>query len=79
VDEYRIELKDVYKGYTYDLDKVIPPEETLRSFRRKLEETGLDILEETVRVDNGRLGVPPFPICFLVPISCLASEPHMLK
>ena len=59
-----LKLKDVYKGYTFDLDKSIPPEETVRRFKKRLKETGLDILEKTVRIDNGRLGIPVyFSIC----------------
>ncbi len=57
-------LKDVYKGYTTDLDKAIPPKETVRRFRQRIKDTGLDILEGTVRIDNGRLGIPVyFSIC----------------
>ncbi|MFO7783919.1 MAG: YcaO-like family protein [Thermodesulfobacteriota bacterium] len=56
----RIELKDVYKGYTLDQDKWIPPEETVRRFRERLKGIDLDILQDTVRIDNGRLGIPVF-------------------
>ncbi len=64
MDEYRIKLRDVYKGYTYDLDKLISPEETVRRFKKKVKEIGLNILEETRRIDNGRLGIPVyFSIC----------------
>ena len=64
MDGYRIELRDVYKGYTYDLDKYISPEETVKRFKEKVSKTGLNILEKTVRIDNGRLGIPVyFSIC----------------
>ncbi len=56
----RIELKDVYKGYTLDQDKWIPPEDTVRRFRERLKGIDLDILQDTVRIDNGRLGIPVF-------------------
>ncbi len=60
----KIELKDVYKGYTVDQDKWIPPEETVRRFRERLKQIDLDILEDTVRIDNGRLGIPVyFSLC----------------
>lgn len=61
---YPIVLKDAYKRFTLDQDKVLPPEETVRRFRRKLAELDLDILRETRRIDNGRLGIPVyFSIC----------------
>lgn len=64
MDEYKIRLKDVYKGYTFDLDKLIPPEETVRRFKDRIKKTGLNILEKTVRIDNGRLDIPVyFSIC----------------
>ncbi len=57
-------LKDAFKGYTLDLDKVIPPEETVQRFRQRLKTIDLDILESTVRIDNGRLNIPVyFSIC----------------
>ena len=61
---YRIILKDVYKGYTLDLDKMVTPQETIRRFREKLKTMDLDILEETVRIDNGHLDIPVyFSVC----------------
>ena len=57
---HRITLKDAYKGYTLDLDKVIHPEETVRRFRERLKTIDLDILENTVRIDNGRLDIPVY-------------------
>ena len=60
----RIALEDVYKGYTVDQDKWIPPEETVLRFRERLERIELDVLEDTVRIDNGRLGIPVyFSLC----------------
>jgi ribosomal protein S12 methylthiotransferase accessory factor len=56
----QIILNDAFKGYTLDQDKVCTPEETVRRFRERLKEVDLDILEETVRIDNGRLGIPVF-------------------
>ena len=61
---HRIVLRDAYKGYTLDQDKIITPEETVERFRAKLKELDLDILERTIRIDNGRLGIPVyFSIC----------------
>ncbi|MFH1083394.1 MAG: hypothetical protein V1751_08390, partial [Pseudomonadota bacterium] len=55
---HEVILKDAYKGYTLDQDKIFSPEETVRRFRDKLKEVDLDILDETVRIDNGRLDIP---------------------
>jgi ribosomal protein S12 methylthiotransferase accessory factor len=57
-------LKDAPKGYTMDLDKLVSPEETVRRFKDRLKTVNLDILEETVRIDNGRLDIPVyFSVC----------------
>ncbi|WP_028313547.1 YcaO-like family protein [Desulfatibacillum aliphaticivorans] len=56
----KIELKDAIKTQNQDQDKVITPEETLERFRERLAQVDLDILEKTVRVDNGRLDIPVF-------------------
>jgi len=56
----RFSLKDVYKGYTLDLDKAVPPKETVSRFKEKLKTIDLDILENTVRIDNGRLDIPVY-------------------
>ncbi|MEX1313915.1 MAG: hypothetical protein AB1Z38_07050, partial [Desulfotignum sp.] len=57
---YTIKLKDAVKGYTYDQDKIISPEETVAQFKKKAAEAGLDILNRTRRIDNGRLNIPVF-------------------
>ncbi len=57
---YKIELKDARKGYTFDQDKIISPEETVRRFREKSARIDLDILSQTRRIDNGRLDIPVF-------------------
>jgi len=60
----RVVLSDAFKRYTFDQDKVFTPEETVWRFREKLKVVDLDILEETVRIDNGRLDIPIyFSIC----------------
>jgi len=62
--EHEIVLRDAYKEYTLDQDKVLSPEETVRRFKEKLKKVDLDILEETVRIDKGRLGIPVyFSVC----------------
>ncbi|WP_457552518.1 YcaO-like family protein [Desulfobacula sp.] len=57
---YKIELKDALKGYTYDQDKIMSPEQTVAEFKKKTEGLNLDILSRTRRIDNGRLGIPVF-------------------
>jgi ribosomal protein S12 methylthiotransferase accessory factor len=55
-----LKLADAFKTFTRDQDKVLPPEETLRRFRARLQAGQLDLLEATIRIDNGRLGIPVF-------------------
>jgi len=57
---HEVVLRDAYKSYTYDQDKVFSPEETVRRFKAKLKMVDLDILDRTVRIDNGRLDIPVF-------------------
>ncbi len=57
---YTIELTDAVKGYTYDQDKIMPPEKTVARFKEKAASTRLDILSRTRRIDNGRLDIPVF-------------------
>jgi ribosomal protein S12 methylthiotransferase accessory factor len=61
---HKVILKDAYKGYTFDQDKIVSPEETVRRFKKKLKQVDLDILEKTMRVDKGRLDIPVyFSLC----------------
>ncbi len=53
-------IEDVYKQFTLDQDKIMPPEETVKRFRRRLESIDLDILQSTIRIDNGRLDIPVY-------------------
>ncbi|OPX39881.1 MAG: hypothetical protein B1H11_01760 [Desulfobacteraceae bacterium 4484_190.1] len=57
-------LKDAFKGCSLDLDKVIPPHETVRRLRERLKTINLKILKKTERIDNGRLDIPVyFSVC----------------
>jgi ribosomal protein S12 methylthiotransferase accessory factor len=56
----KIILKDAFKKFTLDQDKILPPEETVMRFKEKLRTVDLDILEYTVRIDKGRLNIPVF-------------------
>lgn len=61
---HKVVLKDAFKRYILDQDKIFTPEETVRRFREKLKGVDLDILEGTVRIDNGRLDIPIyFSVC----------------
>jgi len=57
---YKVELKDAFKGYTYDQDKIMSPENTVAGFKEKTARLNLDILSRTRRIDNGRLDIPVF-------------------
>ncbi|MGD9082525.1 MAG: hypothetical protein PVH72_03220, partial [Desulfobacterales bacterium] len=57
---YKIILNDAFKRFTLDQDKIFPPGETVRRFKEKLKKVDIDILEYTVRIDNGRLGIPVY-------------------
>jgi ribosomal protein S12 methylthiotransferase accessory factor len=53
-------LDDAFKTFTLDQDKVLSPLETVERFREKLAGVRMDVLKETVRIDNGRLGIPVY-------------------
>ncbi|MCF8111319.1 MAG: YcaO-like family protein [Desulfobacteraceae bacterium] len=53
-------LKNAYKKYTADQDKTLAPEQTVAEAKRRFEMLNLEILEETVRIDNGRLDIPVY-------------------
>jgi ribosomal protein S12 methylthiotransferase accessory factor len=55
-----VKLNDAFKRYTLDQDKILPPEETVKRFRQNLKKIDLDILKNTLRVDNGRLDIPVY-------------------
>jgi ribosomal protein S12 methylthiotransferase accessory factor len=54
------ELKSRLKAPGSNLDKVLPPEETVARVRELLGASGHDILAESLRIDTGRLGIPVF-------------------
>ena len=49
---FKIQLNDAYKTYTFDQDKILLPEDTVKRFMKKLKKVKLDILKGTVRIDN---------------------------
>jgi len=75
-----IKLKDAFKGYTFDQDKIFSPEETVARFKNRLKEVNLDILEETVRIDNGRLNIPIyFSVCGRDALDIIGTKKQMGK
>lgn len=53
-------LNDAFKTHRGDQDKLIAPGETLARFRERVKRAGIRLLEETRRIDRGRLGIPVF-------------------
>ncbi len=57
-------LNDAFKQFRHDQDKIITPEQTVDRFRERLSQSGLNILDDIVRIDNGRLDIPVyFSVC----------------
>lgn len=57
-------LQQAIKKYKHDQDKVISPDQTVSRFKKRLVENNLNILEDVVRIDNGRLDIPVyFSVC----------------
>ncbi|HZE20574.1 MAG TPA: YcaO-like family protein, partial [Desulfobaccales bacterium] len=55
-----LHLTDALKGYTYDQDKLLTPAETIHRVRNRLGRLDLEILQETMRIDSGRLDIPVY-------------------
>ena len=53
-------LKDCFKTYTLDQDKLLTPRETVARVREQMNRVGLDLMKETRRIDNGRLDIPVY-------------------
>lgn len=76
----RIILKDALKTFTLDQDKILPPEQTVKRFKEKLKQVHLNILENTVRIDNGRLNIPVyFSVCGKDALSVIGTKKQMGK
>ncbi len=76
----KIVLKDAYKTFTFDQDKIFSPDETVRRFKEKLKQTRLNILDKTVRIDNGRLDIPVyFSLCGKDAFSVIGTKKQMGK
>lgn len=76
----KIKLQDAPKGFTLDQDKVVPPSETVRRFKQRLERINLDILKSTIRIDSGRLGIPVyFSTCGTDALETIGTKKQMGK
>ncbi len=77
---HKIVLKDAFKRFTLDQDKIISPEETVKNFKDKLKRVDMDILEYTVRIDNGRLDIPIyFSSCGKDAVEIIGTKKQMGK
>lgn len=56
----RITLRDGFKTFRHDQEKVRAPEETIQWVRGRLENLHLRLLAKTLRIDSGRLGIPVY-------------------
>jgi ribosomal protein S12 methylthiotransferase accessory factor len=64
MDPKPLKLHDALKQYRHDQDKIMTPEQTVERFRQRLAQSGLNILDDIVRIDKGRLDIPVyFSIC----------------
>lgn len=76
----KVQLKDAYKKYTLDQDKIMSPEETVGHFQEKLASVDLDILEDVIRIDNGRLDIPVyFSTCGRDALQIIGTKKQMGK
>ncbi len=73
-------LQDAYKHFRHDQEKVISPDETVRRFKARVAASGLNILEEVVRIDNGRLDIPVyFSLCGSDAFAAIGNTKQMGK
>ena len=76
----KIILNDAFKGFTLDQDKIVPPEKTIKRFKKKLKSLNLDILKHIERIDNGRLGIPVYiSSCGKDALSVIGTKKQMGK
>ena len=76
----QVTLNDAFKRFTLDQDKILTPKETVERFREKLKKVNLNILRRTVRIDNGRLGIPVyFSLCGMDAMNIIGTKKQMGK
>jgi len=77
---FKIQLNDAYKAYTFDQDKILSPEDTVKRFTEKLKKVNLDVLKRTVRIDNKRLDIPVyFSLCGKDAYNIIGTKKQMGK
>ncbi|MFO7885701.1 MAG: YcaO-like family protein [Desulfobacteraceae bacterium] len=60
----RLSLEDTFKLEGSYHDKIMSPEITIENFKKNAASAGIDILKNTRRIDNNRLGIPVyFSLC----------------
>jgi ribosomal protein S12 methylthiotransferase accessory factor len=75
-----ITLRDAFKKFTVDQDKIIAPEETVRRLKGKLATLDIQVLEKVVRIDNGRLNIPVyFSLCGKDALDIIGTKKQMGK
>ena len=73
-------LQDSYKQYSYDLDKVCAPEETVARVRYRFQKLNLDLLKNTLRIDSGRLDIPVYvSLCGVDAVRTIGTQKQMGK
>jgi ribosomal protein S12 methylthiotransferase accessory factor len=58
--ESNIEIKDCFKTFSHDQDKVRDPGETISWVRERIGSLDMNVLAKTLRIDTGRLDIPVF-------------------
>lgn len=75
-----VRLGSCPKGSRMDLDKAVSPEATIARVEAALAKSGLDVLAEARRIDNGRLDIPVYmSVCGEAARSCLPARKQMGK
>ena len=75
-----MKLEDCFKTHTYELDKLISPEKTVTKVRKRLNDSGFDILEKLVRIDTGRLNIPVYvSMCGTDAVKTMGTRKQMGK
>ncbi len=78
--QFKVTLSDAPKRYTVDQDKIFTPRETVKRFHDKLKQIDLDILKNTIRIDNGRLDIPVyFSTCGADAVDVIGTKKQMGK
>ncbi|MDL1959771.1 MAG: YcaO-like family protein [Deltaproteobacteria bacterium] len=71
-------LKDSFKESGAALDKVRPADETLEWVRDRFNILGVPILQDTERIDKGRLGIPVYVSRYSPSVSRLTGTPRQM-